>query len=118
MNLRLLVTAFGVASIAVSLGSAGPQTHGLSGGKEPAYALTISAKQPESKAGSEIWLEVVFKNISNHDIEITPRLAYLSSAGHAESFYATDVRDEKGNSEFKCTSWTMRRSERIRTQSP
>jgi hypothetical protein len=68
-------------------------------GKEPAYALTIRARQPESKAGcSEIWVEVAFKNISDRDIEITPRLAYLVSAGHAKSFYASDVRDEKGNS--------------------
>jgi hypothetical protein len=39
-------------------------------GKEPAYALTIRAKQPESKAGAEIWAEVAFKNISDHDLEI------------------------------------------------
>jgi len=97
MRLRLIAAALGAAAVVVPLGVAGRQAPRNGVGRGPAYALTIRLKQPDYKAGSEIWAEVAFRNVSDHEIEITPRLAGLSRPEQAHFYYVPDVRDEKGN---------------------
>jgi hypothetical protein len=96
MKPRLFHTAIGVLAIAAALGAAERQT-GSASARGSAYTLTIQAKQPEYKVGSEIWVEVAFKNVSNREIEITPRLEGLGNLELASHYYITDIRDQKGN---------------------
>src|SRR5579859_3730537 len=64
----------------------------LADGAEPTFSLTITAEPAVSKAGSEIKLEVVLKNLSDHEIGVP-----ADKGARAEFDFGIDVRDEKGD---------------------
>jgi hypothetical protein len=59
----------------------------------PSFSLTINAVQNTVKAGSEIKITILLKNVSDHEIGI-PR---SPGENRGESFHDLEVRDEKGH---------------------
>ncbi|HET6143080.1 MAG TPA: hypothetical protein VFE02_06195 [Candidatus Acidoferrales bacterium] len=59
----------------------------------PSFSIAISAVQNTAKAGSEIKITALLKNVSEHDLGIA-----RTTGGHrADSFYTLEVRDQSGN---------------------
>ncbi|HET9742320.1 MAG TPA: hypothetical protein VFQ00_06200 [Terriglobales bacterium] len=70
----------------------------LSFGADPAqpFSLTVSARKPQIKAGSEVWITIRMTNTSDHDIDCS---TYYVSGTDLRFHYI--VRDSHGNSAKK-----------------
>jgi hypothetical protein len=84
-------------------------------GTKPPFSIHISTSKDTVKAGTEIELKIVVKNISNHEIGFTRS----NGKDQAElSYYTVQIRDVKGNSAPETILSRVLRGEDVPSQGP
>jgi len=58
---------------------------------QPPFSITISAEKPEVKAGSEVFIRIQMKNISDHEVDCS-----MAPTNGWDAAYQYDVRDAQG----------------------
>src|SRR5579872_5811171 len=94
MNLKFLAVLTFVFAAARVPAPAGPQAPRDLSNDPSEFTLKISSKQADARAGSEVRIEVVLQNVSDHPISL---LKQTKRNDEGDRCYRTYVRDDKGN---------------------